>query len=135
MTSLRAFCVHHTRLALLLVVMAMAMKALIPDGFMPDFGSRTISIQICADALGQTRTKQIIIGQKGEEPVKASHGKGEGICAFSALGHHGLGGADPILLAAALLFLIVLGFAPVIPAAPRRITFLLPPLRGPPALA
>ncbi len=85
-------------------------------------------------------TKQIVIparnsdGDQGSRG-KGSHGKNEGICAFTALGHGALGGADLVLLATALLFLIALGYAPLVPASPRRLTFLRPPLRGPPALA
>jgi len=135
MKLFRAFLLHHRRLALLLVVMALAIKAMIPDGFMPHFGSRTISIQICADAIGQPMTRQITVAQRGDTDGKSAHGKAEGLCAFTALGHSALGGADPVLLLAALLFLFVLGFAPLVPAAPRRVTFLRPPLRGPPALA
>lgn len=131
MSSLRAFLVHHRRLAMLLVALTLAIKAMIPDGFMPDFGGTTISIRICADATGQALSRQIILPHKSAAPAA----KSEGLCAFAALGHAALGGADTVLLVAALLYLLVLGFAPQIPASPRRLTFLRPPLRGPPARA
>ena len=135
MTALRALFLNHRRLAMLLVAMTLAIKALVPDGFMPEFGGTTISIQICADASGQSMTRQITIAHKAGDHGNGSHGKSEGICAFTALGHGALGGADIVLLAAALLFLFALGYAPLVPASPRRLTFLRPPLRGPPALA
>ena len=121
---------------MLLVAMALMIKALIPDGFMPDFGGTTISIQICADASGQTMTRQVTLpARRGVEGSGAQGAKGDGLCAFTALGHGAMPGADPVFLVAALLFLVLLGFAPLIPAAPRRSSFLRPHLRGPPTLA
>lgn len=135
MNTFRALLRHHRRLALLLVVLALAVKAIVPDGFMPAAKGTTISIQICADAFAQPVTRQIVVPAKGVDAGKDSQHKSEGFCAFTALGHGALGGIDPVLLVAALLFLFVLGFAPLVPATPRRMVFLRPPLRGPPALA
>jgi hypothetical protein len=36
------------------------------------------------------------------------------------------------LLALALVFIMAMGFAALQPAAPRRVSYLRPPLRGPP---
>jgi hypothetical protein len=130
MFALRAFFLSHRSLAALLVAVALCMKALVPAGYMLENQTRSITVQICADSLGQQITKQIEIGQKDDGKAKsASH------CAFSALSHGALGGADPILLALALLFILALAFAPLLPPALKRLAYLRPPLRGPPALA
>jgi len=132
MTCLRAFFLSHRHLAALLIAVSLCMKALIPGGYMLGGETRTITVQICADSLGTHFTKQITVGQKGHDGGKA---KADSPCAFSALSHAMMGGADPIQLALALLFILALAFAPLTPAAAKRIAYLRPPLRGPPALA
>lgn len=69
-------------------------------------------------------------------PRTKDHGKSKADipCTFTALTHGALGGADPIQLALALLIILTLGFAPILPAARKHIHYLRPPLRGPPAL-
>lgn len=130
MQPFRAFFMSHRRVAALLVALALCMKALIPAGYMLGGESKTITVQICADSLGHQITKQIDVGTKDHGKTKA-----DAPCAFTALTHGALGGADPIQLVLALLFILALAFAPILPAAPKRIHYLLPPLRGPPALA
>ena len=66
--------------------------------------------------------------------AQAQHQKGAGLCPYGALGFAALGGADPIQLAAALAFVLTLGFAALVVPAPRTIAHLRPPLRGPPLL-
>lgn len=135
MTSFRAFFLSHVRLAALLVALALCMKALIPAGYMLGGETRTITVQICADSIGHQITRQIEIGIRDHGSKSHDKAKADAPCAFTALSHGALGGADPIQLALALLFLLTLGFAPVIPNAPKRVHYLRPPLRGPPALA
>jgi hypothetical protein len=132
MQLLRAFFLHHRRMAALLIALALAMKALVPAGFMLGHDSRVITVQICADALGQQITQKIVLPSSHSGDDKA---KSDSPCHFTALGHAMLGGADPVLLALALVFILALGFAPVLAPAPRRIAFLRPPLRGPPILS
>jgi len=130
MHSFRAFFMSHRRVAALLVALALCMKALIPAGYMLGGESKTITVQICADSLGHQISKQIDVGTKDHGKAKA-----DAPCAFTALTHGVLGGADPIQLALALLFILTLAFAPLLPAGVKRAHYLFPPLRGPPALA
>jgi hypothetical protein len=129
MTALRAFFLHHRRLAAVLVMAALCMKALVPAGYMLGQGARTLTVEICADSIGQRIVKQITVPQSGHSSEKD---KGDSPCHFTALGHAALGGADPVLLALALVFIMAMGFAALQPAAPRRVSYLRPPLRGPP---
>ena len=138
MSAFRAFLLGNRRLTALLLAAALCMKALIPAGYMigadpMSAGARVLTMQICADSLGQTLVKQIAIPQKGHGPAKNGHN--EGVCAFTALGSLALGAIDGIQLALALLFILALGFAALVPPAPLPISHLRPPLRGPPALA
>jgi len=135
MTRLRALICDHARLTLVLLALALAVKAVVPAGFMLSAGGdRFLTVTICSDASGSPKQMQIAIpgkrdtgGDHSDAASKATH------CAFSGLGNSALGGTDPLLLAVALAFILLIGFAPL-PALPARdIPFLRPQLRGPPA--
>jgi hypothetical protein len=133
MHSLRTFLRDHRQLAVLLVALALAMKALVPTGYMVGGDAKVLTIEICADASGGKTTKQIVVPHSGkqDEAGKSS----TTACPYAGLGMAALPGADAVLLALALAFILLLGFAPTRTAPPRRIQEYLPPLRGPPALA
>ena len=135
MQSLRVLAHRHRLLALLLVVLALAIKAAVPAGYMLHQNGTVLTVEICADASGGTVTRQIVLPQSGAPAdSKAGHDKSPATCPYAALSHAALAGADAVLLALALTFILALGFTPA-PALPlRRATFLRPPLRGPPAL-
>jgi len=134
MHCIRALFLHHRRLAMLLVTAALCMKALIPAGYMLGEDTRVLTVQICADTIGQTITTRIALPSSGHGP-DGGKAKTDSACPFTALGHAALGGADPVQLALALVVAMALAFAPRLPAAPKRILHLRPPLRGPPARA
>lgn len=137
MQGLRAFFRDHRRLAFALAALALAMKALLPAGFMVAQQARVLSVAICTDASGgKAVTRQIAVPMAhqnaGGVPDHAK-GQGQGSCAFSALAMASLAGADTVLLAAALAFILALGFLPLAQRPWRRAQRLRPPLRGPPA--
>jgi len=136
MTRLRAMICDHARLTLVLLALALAVKVVVPAGFMMSGGGdRFLTVMICSDASGGgPKQMQIAIPGKrdsgsnhSEQGTKAIH------CAFSGLGHSALGGADPLLLVAALAFILLLGLAPLSSLPARDMPFLRPQLRGPPA--
>lgn len=131
MHLIRAFFLSHRWLAFGLVIAALGMKMLIPAGMMIGHESQTLTVQICADGIGQTLTKQISIPMKSDGGDSAAKGD----CAFSALGMSAASGADTTLLVAALAFMLMLGFAAVRPSLPVLVSHLRPPLRGPPLSA
>lgn len=144
MGSFRALIRDRRRLAMVLVVLALALKALVPGGYMPGTGdtaradgaARVLAVAICADALGGSLTRNIVIPARdssGEDPGHS--GKAATPCAFGALAMASLPGADAPLLAAALAFVLALGFAPPVALRIARLAHVLPPLRGPPARA
>lgn len=116
---------------MLLVVVALCLKAALPTGFMISQQSRTLTVEICADSLGRMVTHQLVLPMKGD--AGGEQGKGE--CPFASLSMASLDAADPVLLAAALAFILALGFAPAHLPRLERATRLRPPLRGPPATA
>jgi hypothetical protein len=137
MSSLRALTHTYARLSLVLVALALAVKALVPGGFMiSSEGERFLTVTICADASGVSKQMQIAIPPKNDGGGDHSEAADKGQpCAFSGLGHAALGGADPLLLAAALAFILLIGFAPLRAPLARDLAFLRPPLRGPPSLS
>jgi hypothetical protein len=136
MGNLRAFFRNHRQAAAVLFALALAMKALLPTGYMIQSQADTLTISVCSDASGEHSVKQIVIPQSGKSAGNAAeHGKGEGTCPYSALGMASLAQTNAGLLAMALAFILALGFAPVRAPRPKRVLYLLPPLRGPPAFA
>lgn len=134
MDTLRAFLGTHRRIAALVVALALAMKALVPAGYMlaPQF--TTLTVTICADAQGKRITHDITVPKETGDD-QASADKGGNACSWSSLSMASLGGAAPELLAIALAFILALGFASSPPTPTRIASWLRPPLRGPPHLA
>jgi len=137
MSSLRALTRRNGQLTLVLLALALAVKALVPAGFMISAtGERFLTVTICADASGVPQQMQLAIPAK--DGAGSDHSEADDKsqpCAFSGLGHSALGGADPVLLAAALAFILLVGLAPLRAPPARAIPFLRPPLRGPPSLS
>lgn len=135
MSRLKALTRKHARLSLGLLVLALAIKALLPAGFMVSAtDERFLTVTICADASGTTKQMQIAL--QGKDDIGGDHSevpdKGQP-CAFSGLGHAALGGVDPALLVAAIAFILVARHALLRSPALGDIAFLRPPLRGPPS--
>lgn len=137
MSSLRALSHRYAQLTLVLVALALAVKALVPAGYMiSSNGERFLTVTICADASGTPKQMRIAIPDKNETGGDHSEAADKSQpCAFAGLGHAALGGADPLLLAAALAFILLVGLAPLRNPPARDIPFLRPPLRGPPSLS
>lgn len=133
MFALRAILLQHRLAALLLVMAALAMKIVVPAGFMPGSASGAFSVKLCTGTLDQAVTASIAIPFKdGSADPAGQQAKAD--CPFTALSMVSLTGAEPGLLALALAFILALGFAPVaVPRCARR-WHLRPPLRGPPVL-
>lgn len=136
MGSFRTFLRSNRRLAALLVALALAMKALVPAGYMLAQQTTVLSVTICADGQGKRIAHEITVPKRaGHADDVGDQGKGGGTCSWSSLATGGLGNAAPELLALALAFILALGFLPAAPPASRSLSRLRPPLRAPPLLA
>lgn len=128
MGAWRVFLKEHRWLALWLIAAALAVKALVPAGYMlAETAGKTLTMAICDGSGPATMTVDVPM-----DPGHKAPDSGKQDCAYSGLGHATLGGADPVLLLAALVFLLALGFAPAATPAPTRRAFALPPSQGPP---
>lgn len=136
MGSLRTFLRSNRHLAALLVALALAMKALVPAGYMLAEQTTVLSVTICADGQGKRIAHEITVPMKpGHADDSGDLGKGSGTCSWSSLSTGTLGNAAPELLAVALAFILALGFLPAAPPATSSPSRLRPPLRAPPVLA
>lgn len=132
MHSFRRLVLSNRKFAGLLLALVLAMKLLMPAGFMPTVADGHIVITICSGS-GPTKMVMAIPGMEHDKSGGEGHRDNTATpCAFSGLSTPSLAAADPVLLAAAILFVMVLGLRnaapPVITASPH----LRPPLRGPP---
>jgi hypothetical protein len=133
--SLRSFLRANRRIAALMVALALAMKALVPAGYMIAQQATVLTVTICADGQGKRIIHEITVPKKaGHHDDAGDQGKGN-TCSWSSLATGALGGTAPELLAAALAFILALCFLPAAPLAARPASRLRPPLRAPPALA
>ena len=132
MTRIRAFLHRHSHLAFGILLMALAIRALVPQGYMVASGPLILNVSVCADSLGHTTT-QIAIPVKDDGSSHDTSGAGDGHCAFTSLSMGSLAAADPVLLLAALAFILALGATAIalpVSSSPARLR---PPLRAPPA--
>jgi len=129
----RRLVVDHKCLMTLLFLVAMTMKMLVPPGYMIGAGSKSLTVEIC--------TEQGVVEQTIEIPMKQGSGQSGKLnaddasvksCAFAGSSHFALDNIDPVLLAAALAFIILVGLqSPVLPRAALK-RWLRPPPIGPP---
>lgn len=132
MERLRTILIHQRRVAMVLIVLAVALRALVPAGYMIASEARVLTIAVCHDASGSGSARDVVIPMRDKGGVPGKPAKGE--CPYGALAMAGLPGANAVLLALAISFLIALGFAPQSVPRVSRPAFLRPPLRGPPSL-
>lgn len=130
MPALRALVTRFPAAAVALLVAALAMKALVPAGYMPAAGT-LLSIRVCSiDPAGRTVRNVPVPAREPTAPAKPADP-----CAFASLSLAAAAGAPPPLLAAALVFLFLAALRPASPALPASPLRLRPPLRGPPVRA
>lgn len=133
MTPLRACLRDRRHFALALILLALTMRLLLPIGFMPDVSAGRITIALCTGH--GPATAEIALPSGTNHHDSGQTAKQDMPCPFASGAAHGLGGADPILLAIAIAFVMALGF--VATPLPRRAeaAHLRPPSRGPPLTA
>ena len=135
MTPLRQLLRQQRWLALWLVGFALALRIVVPAGYMPVFSGHALTIELCS-GYGPVKMTMTVAGMDmsdaGHTSGKQHHDKTDSPCPFSGLTTPALSGADPILLAAAILFIMLLASRRPITQPVRAGSRLRPPLRGPP---
>lgn len=120
----------HPGLVALVFAAALALRVLVPAGFMPTVADGRVTLMLCSGV----QPAQPMAAMPGMAHHNSDHGGGMvgSPCAYADLAVPALGAADPVLLAVALAFVMALAIRRAIPLAPREFARLRPPLRGPP---
>jgi hypothetical protein len=133
MRSIRILLRAYPALALAVLAMALAIKAIVPAGYMLAADSKSLFLTVTVCTGIDTMQKTIAIPVHKSQDGKSSHEQAsDNPCAFTALSHAPIVGADGILLALALLFVVAAGFVSITPTMAQTWRRLRPPLRGPP---
>ena len=131
MPSVRAFWKNHRQYALVLLVLTLAVRALLPTGYMIGSGPKSITVYVCTQADGMPN--KLTIPLDSETPVNDHDKDDQGPCAFA-----GMALAVDLPTSDAVMFVpIAANFAVMLPmvAAPGRGLAAPPPYAtGPPTL-
>ncbi|WP_230781681.1 DUF2946 family protein [Sphingomonas sp. Leaf37] len=126
----------HRHLAALICVAALALRILIPTGYMISVDQGRVAVTLCSGVAQQLPSMTMDMpGMDHTMPdhgKSKDHGKAEMPCAFSSLSAQVLGAVDPSLLVAALAFVAALALHSLSQAIIREAPYLRPHLRGPP---
>lgn len=96
MRALRRILLHNPALAVMLLALALAVRALVPAGYMATGEGRSITVTLCADASGTPQ--QIVVPLEDHGAGKDSPDKHQP-CAFAAMAA-ALDVPPPVLVAA-----------------------------------
>ena len=131
MTDLRRHILGHRRWVVALIALALLARLLVPAGVMPSVSGGIVTVELCS-GYGVEKVTIAIPGLPDQHQQQGEHRKGDSPCTFSGLTAPSLGGADPLILAISIAFIVATAFrnAPIVHE--RRATWLRPPLRGPP---
>lgn len=148
MFRVRRLLLTHNALAALVIAVALLMKAVVPAGFMPMLVDGRVVIALCSGfgPVPPIAAASSMAGMHHGAAMDEAHGghdrKDDGQhdnkpqpCAFSGLNAPSLAGADPVVLAIAIAFVLMLGLRIIVALPVRRAARLRPPLRGPPVIA
>ena len=117
-------------LAALIVAAALVLRVVVPGGFMPTVQHGQIVLTLCTGMAAPTHATAMP-GMAHHDPADDAV-PAAGKCAYADLAQAMTGGADAILLAAALAFILALALALDVALPPLPAGRLRPPLRGPP---
>lgn len=133
MKGIRTLLQRHRALAGLAMAFVLAVRLLMPSGFMLAPDARVLTVVICTGVVGEHQMAQLVIPQTEQ---KSGHDAGKSDpCPYSGLSMAATAGADVPLLAAALAFILALGFAAVAAISVGRTLYLRPPSHAPPVVA
>ena len=135
MRMLRQILLRHRRLALVVAMLALALKVLVPGGYMVARQGQTLSVMICSAAGEAERRMAITVlpgGKSGEGSAPEHPGAA---CPYTALSLAALGHAESVILLLAVGFALALVIAAIPPVPRPSARRFRPPLRGPPSMA
>lgn len=134
MRAMRVLTLHQRSWFIMILALAMFVRAVVPAGYMVAPASMTLSVQICADGVtGPSKIEIEVPLSKGGQSDKSDHGQKSGQCAFSALSMASIATDHSPLLIAALATIVATIVTHGTPHLQHQTRYLRPPLRGPPS--
>lgn len=110
----------------------LALRLLVPSGYMLDAGDSRITISICNGVASAPMSVALPLRHDGGKQDSTQHGEHIAPCPYGSLAHAALPAVDPIQLARLLVFILALVWLGRILPARKEPTYVRPPLRGPP---
>lgn len=157
MTALRRLVLDHRALALWLALAALAVRLMVPAGFMIGQADGRVTLQICSGfgpvtmppathaapmAMGAGDTMPAMAHDAamaghhgGDHEDGAGHAGTDMPCAYATLAHGADARTDALLLVIAIAFVMARGVAPRRVEALQSVAHLRPPSQGPPLTA
>lgn len=133
--GIRRIVLTNRLLAGIVVALALAMKIIVPGGFMPVIAGSQLMVSICSGT-GPVQVEMAVPRTaKSDAADPGHHGKVDQPCAYAGLISSSLAAVDALVLAAAILFILALAIHQIVLPAPAARHYSRPPLRGPPATA
>ncbi|WP_232834199.1 MULTISPECIES: hypothetical protein [unclassified Sphingomonas] len=156
---MRRLILTHRTVAALVLAAALAMRLLVPAGFMPDVAGGAVRLILCPAAgpvpaamspmahgsmampMGHAGTDNHVASAHDhgahdhDKSSSHDHAPQDAPCAFAGLALASLMPVDPVLLLAAIAFAMALAAFGLALPTPGRVPYLRPPLRGPPIVA
>lgn len=130
--QIRRLVFSNRTFASIVVALALAMKLIVPAGFMPTISGGHFVISICSGTGPMTMAMAMPGMDHDKTDKNGQHSKADMPCPFTGLASPSLAAADVLLLAAAILFAMALGIRAVVALRTTPSPYLRPPLRGPP---
>lgn len=131
--ALRRLIRRHRTLAALVCAAALALRLLVPAGYMVSGESGRIAVTLCPGMAPVGAMPMMHHAMPGPDHQRSDmQGHANAPCAFAGLAVPTLGAVDPVLLAMVLAIVAALALLPVVPRRAGRVPHLRPPLRGPP---
>jgi hypothetical protein len=129
---LRRLIRSHVRLAALVCAAALALRLLVPAGYMVSGEGGRIAVTLCPGTAPVPAATMTAMhhAMPGHDAPKQDHA--DAPCAFAGLAVPTLGAVDPVMLAVALAIVAALALRPARAWRRRDAPHLRPPLRGPP---
>jgi hypothetical protein len=135
-TSLRRLLLDHRALALWLAALALAVRLLVPAGFMVGTVDGRPVLQVCSGYGPVASMAMTHGGHHGSADHRESdHPATDMSCPYGALAQAATTPVDPVLLVLAIAFAMALGVRAMRWPALRDRAHLRPPMRGPPRLS
>lgn len=140
--TVRSLLLKHPAFATWVLVCAMAMRILVPAGFMPVISASGVTIEICGGTvqapISVTKAMPMAMAPAMTMPGMTHHSDKSDRsavdmpCAFSGLTAPSMAAADLVLLAVTIAFIIGIVFRSRTAGPIAAHPYLTPPLRGPP---